>query len=101
MVATETKHLHWFLASSTLAPYALAPPTLAFASCLCGSPVDTSLQQLQISLLGHSGSYNSHCSGTAASYTEHEEEAEIAAANTDWGQQLGPRQGAKGREGPA
>ena len=87
--------------SSTLAPYALAPPTLAFASCLCGGRVNTSLQQLQTSLLGHSSSYYSHCSGTAASYTEHEEEAEIGAANMDWGQQLEPRQGAKGREDPA
>ena len=38
-VATETKHLHWPLACSTL-----ALPTPALASCLCGSPsVDTSL----------------------------------------------------------
>ena len=55
IVAAETKRLHWLLARSTLAPYALAPHTLALASCLCGSPsVDTSLQQLQFSLLGHS-----------------------------------------------
>ena len=78
VVATETKHLHWLLARSTIAPYALAAPTLALASCLCGSPsVDTSLQQLLISLLGHSGSNTSHCLGTAAAYTTPERKQKV------------------------
>ena len=49
VVVAQTKYLHWLLARSTLAPYNLAAPTLALASCLCGSPsVDTSLQQLHL-----------------------------------------------------
>ena len=70
------KHLHLLLARSTQ-----PPPALAFASSLCGSSsIDTSLQQPQFSLLGHSDSYKSRCLGAA--YTEPEEEAEHAAAKT-------------------
>ena len=112
LFATETKHLHWLLGRSTLAPYALA-----FASCLCGSPsIDTSLQQPHISLLGHSGSYKATCLGAAAAYTEPEEEAEMlqptlrstARAQAGGLRQAGPPpwaegmwQEAQGREDPA
>ena len=61
-----------YIGSLCAHPCALRPcaPTLAFASCLCGSPsINTSLQQLHMSLFGHTSSST-------------EPEAEQAAANT-------------------